>query len=77
MSLEDAPDHETRGGADEPSPDHLRAAAEHYREAIALYTLHEPCAFGVQTSRAFCVRALKETLRRLSEDDPSIQPYRE
>ena len=55
----------------------LPAAAEHYREAIALYTLHEPSVFGAQTSRDFCVRALNETLRRLEEDDRSTQSFRE
>ena len=49
----------------------LKADVEHYREAIALYAQYEPSAFGVQTSHAFCVRALQETLRRLAEDGRS------
>jgi len=49
----------------------LPEAAEHYRQAISLYTLHEPSVFGVQSSRAYCQRALQETLRRLAAEGRS------
>jgi tetratricopeptide (TPR) repeat protein len=43
----------------------LPAAASHYREAITLYTAHEPPYYGVQSSRQLCARALQEIERRL------------
>lgn len=35
------------------------AAVRHYREAIALYTAHEPVVHGRQPGRDLCVRALR------------------
>jgi tetratricopeptide (TPR) repeat protein len=40
-------------------------AAASYRRAIALYTDHEPFAFGEQPSRALCARMLEEVEHRL------------
>jgi tetratricopeptide (TPR) repeat protein len=43
----------------------LPGAARHYREAVALYTAHEPLTYGVQMSRGICVNALADVERRL------------
>jgi tetratricopeptide (TPR) repeat protein len=43
----------------------LSGAARHYRQAIALYALHEPVTYGVQSAHALCMRALAEVERRL------------
>jgi tetratricopeptide (TPR) repeat protein len=45
--------------------DDLPGAARHYREAVALYTAHEPPIYGAQQSRAICLRALVDVERRL------------
>ncbi len=43
----------------------LHGAVRHYREAIALYTAHEPSVYGLQEERTLCARALADVERRL------------
>jgi tetratricopeptide (TPR) repeat protein len=55
----------------------LRSAVRHYRQAIALYTAHEPPVYGVQESRTLCERALAETEAALNADGPAFERFRE